>query len=418
MGLLSSLAGIAAPIVGNMIAPGIGGMIGGALGGAISGSGQPSSTTSTQSGTQNGTTTTTLNPAVAQLLGTNGGGLLASLGATMNGGSNLSGIGNSFLNANGGQILNNGYATSNALANDQYSAPTMQAAQVQAPSQNNIDLSGSYNRFINGAPGANPYLDQSIQGTIDQNRLGFQQLQDDSTKNLMQNVLPSIRSNSVLAGQYGGSRQGVAEGNAIGTQQTELARAAAQFGQNATNAAVGAKANAYETDSNRALSATQGLGAQQYGVAQQDAAARQAADIANMNSANSTNALNASKMASGMQLQQGLLSSAAGFGNADLSRLGQTAGILAPFTNAGATTTTNSTSTGTNTQPLYQNQGGNILGGALLGGQLGGLLGGSTGGSTGGTSMFNVPSSVDNVARTIGGQQLPINTSGFMNFSF
>jgi hypothetical protein len=327
----------------------------------LEGASQTGTSQSTRNTTESASTTNQLNPAIAQLLGMNGGGLLGSLGGTLNGGSNLSGIGNSFLNANAGQILNNGYATSNALANDQYGAPTMQAAQVQAPSQNNIDLSGSYNRFINGAPGANPYLDQSIQGAINQNRLGFQQLQDDSTKNLMQNVLPSIRSNSVLAGQYGGSRQGIAEGNAIGTQQTELARAASQFGQNATNAAVGAKANAYETDSNRALSATQGLGAQQYGVAQQDAAARQAADIANMNSANSTNALNASKMANGLQLQQGLLSAAGGYGNADLSRLGSAAGILAPFLGAGATNTTNGTSNTVSTTPIYENHGQGLL---------------------------------------------------------
>jgi hypothetical protein len=346
---------------------GAAGAIGGAL---ISKNGSKSTTTG-----QGGTSTTALDPAIAKLLGTSGdGGILGGLSGTLSGGSNLPGIGKDFVNANGGQILNNGYASTNSLMAGSYQAPSIEAAQVRAPAQNNIDLTGSYKRFIDGTPGANPYLDQSINGAIATNRLGFQQLQDDSTKNLMQTILPSIRSNSVLAGQYGGSRQGIAEGNAIGTQQTELARAAGQFGQNATNAAVGAKANAYETDSNRALAATQGLGAQQYAAAMQDAQQRQAGDNTNVSALLATRGQNDSNITNGIGLQQGLLGAAAGYGNTDLTRLGTTAGILQPFLNAGSTTTT----TGNVTQPVYQNTGGNILGGAMLGSQLGGMFGGGT----------------------------------------
>lgn len=407
MGFFKDLVGIAAPIAGTFLGGPVGGAIGGAIGGAVSGSGQPKSTTTSQAGTQNGTqsgtqssnqsstATNTLDPYIAQLLGMNGGGILGSLGGALNGGSSLSGQSNSFLNANAGQILGNGYAGSNALMGSQYDAPAMQAAQVRAPSQNGMDLSGAYDRFINGTPGANPYLDQQIGGAIGMNRLGFQQMQDDSNENLLQNVLPSIRGGAIAAGQYGGSRQGIAEGNAIGQQQKELARATAMFGQNATNAAVGAKANAYESDSNRALSATQGLGAQQYNVAQQDASMRQAADGTNIQALLNTRSQNSSNMASGIGLQQGLLGTAAGYGNADVGRLGATAGILQPFLGAGATTsntgtssgtsnsTTNNTTTGNVSQPLYNSPTGNALGGALLGGQLSGLLGG------GGTSGSN-----------------------------
>lgn len=352
----------------------------------------------TQSGAQSSTSTNSLDPRIAQLLGLSGdGGILGSLGGTLNGGSNLSGAGNSFLNANAGQILNNGYAGTNVLTSSQYDAPTMQAAQVRAPSQNNMDLSGAYDRFINGTPGANPYLDQQISGAIGMNRLGFQQMQDDSNENLLESVLPSIRGGAIAAGQYGGSRQGIAEGNAIGQQQKELARASAMFGQNATNAAVGAKANAYESDSNRALSATQGLGAQQYGVAQQDASARQASDMANIQALMNTRGQNSSNLASGIGLQQGLLGTAANYGNADLGRLGQVSGILQPFLGAGASQSNNGTSTGATTgtsnmssnstnnstsntvgtQPVYQNQAAGALGGALAGAQLGNFFGGS-----------------------------------------
>ncbi|WP_156328104.1 MULTISPECIES: hypothetical protein [unclassified Massilia] len=425
--------------MGNIFAPGIGGAIGGALGSALGGSGSSQSGTqqTNQSGTQNGTqnntqssttsntSSNTLNPAVAQLLGLNGnGGVLGGLGNMLNGGSNLSGIGNSFLNANAGQILNNGYATTNALANDQFTTPRMQAAQISAPSQNNIDLAPTFQSLLAG--GDTSKLMSSLQAGNALAGAQFQQNQTDLTNNLQRDILPGIRSNSVLAGQYGGSRQGVAEGLAISDLTKQLNNSNTQFGLGTTAANSSALAGAYENGQNRALSAAQGLSAQQYGTAQQDAAARQAADIANMGSENSTNALNASKMANGVQLQQGLLGTAAGYGNSDLSRLGMGAGILQPFLGAGATTTNNGTSSGTSTgtttnqttgnvsQPLYQNTAGNILGGAMLGSQLGGLLGGPTGG----TSVFNVPSSVDNMAKTIGSQSLPINTNGFMNFSF
>lgn len=353
--------------------------------------------TSTSNSTTNSSNTNELNPVIANMLGTTGGGgIINSLSNSLtNGGSSLSGQGNAFLNANAGQILGNGYAATNSLMAGNYLSPSIQAAQVEAPSQNKMDLTGSYNRFINGTPGANPYLDQSIQGAINQNRLGFQQLQDDSNKNLMQNILPSIRSNSVLSGQYGGSRQGIAEGNAIGTQQTELNRTASQFGQNATNAAVGAKANAYETDSNRALSATQGLGAQQYATAMQDAAARQAGDNTNVNALIATRGQNDSNIATGTTLQQGLLGAAAGYGNADLTRLGGQAGILAPFTNAGATVKGTSTTNATGTGPLFSNTAGATAGGAMLGGQMGGMLGGwfnnlAGGGQSGGGNMGSI----------------------------
>jgi len=354
----------------------------------------------TQNGSQSSTATNTLDPRIAQLLGQNGGGILGSLGGALsNGGSSLSGAGNSFLNANAGQILNNGYASTNALTSSQYDAPAMQAAQVRAPSQNGMDLSGAYDRFINGTPGANPYLDQQIGGAIGMNRLGFQQMQDDSNENLLQNVLPSIRGGAIAAGQYGGSRQGIAEGNAIGQQQKELARASSMFGQNATNAAVGAKANAYESDSNRALSATQGLGAQQYGVAQQDASMRQAADNTNIQALMGTRGQNSSNMATGIGLQQGLLGTAAGYSNADVGRLGSISGILQPFLGAGATTsnsgttsgstnsTTSNETTGNVSQPLYSSNAGAALGGGLLGAQLGNQFGNLFGGTGSATPL-------------------------------
>lgn len=407
MGFFKDLVGIAAPIAGGILGGPVGSAIGGALGGAISGSGAPKSTTTTQGGTQNGTQSSTisntssntstnqLDPRIAQLLGLggSGGGLLGSLGGMLNGGSNLSGIGNSFLNAEGAQILNNGKAGTDVLMSSQFSAPTIQGAQVQAPSQNNINLSPTFQSLLGG--GDTSALMKSLQAGNALAGAQFNQNQQSLTDNLQRSVLPSIRGGAIAAGQYGGSRQGIAEGLAISDLTKQLNNSNTQFGLGATAANSSALASAYENGQNRALSAAQGLSGQQYGVASQDAAARQAADNTNVQALLATRGQNSGNLATGIGLQQGLLGSAANYGNADLSRLGQTAGILQPFLGAGATvssngtnngtnnTTTNNTTTGNVTQPLYNSPVGNAVGGAMLGGQLSGLLGGGSSGGIG-----------------------------------
>jgi hypothetical protein len=272
-----------------------------------------------------------------------------------------------------------------------------QGNMVQAPGQNNLNLTGSYDSLINGPAGANPYLTGAIQKGINQSTNAFQGMQQDATKNLMENVMPGIRSNSVLAGQYGGSCQGIAEGRAMGDFGTAMARAAGQFGQNNTDAAVSAQAGAYDADRNRQLAATQGLGAQQYGVAQQDAATKNAAEFMNvgnvanwnrdnMNSQLQTNGQNNAAVLGASGLLSGLLGSTANNVNTnqnyDLNRATQVNGLLTPWAQM----------TGTKSQPLYQNQTGNMLSGAMMGSQLFG--GGSSGAGAMPTDsimkMFNI----------------------------
>jgi hypothetical protein len=228
----------------------------------------------------------------------------------------------------------------------------MLAPLVKAPSQNEIDLKPAYERFINGDPGANPFLTKAIGSGIDMSKAAFQQQQDDSTENLMERIMPSIRSDAVIAGQYGGSRQGVAEGNAIGDFQKEQQRSLTNFGLGNTNAAVGAQAQAYDTDQNRALSATQGLSAQQYGTAQANNAAIM-----------DTNRLNSANMAVGIGANQGILGNAYQVaGNQDqynLNRAGQVNGLLQPYLSKNPVPT--------NLQPVYNNTGASALGGAMAG---------------------------------------------------
>lgn len=422
MGFLKDLVGIAAPIAGSLI-PGLGpagGAIGGALGGLISGSGQPKSQTST--------TQQQLDPRISQMLFGDGGankGLLAQYQGMLD--QPRSQAGQNFANANANYLSNNGGADLDAARNAAYramggnSAPMAnatnsagataslpayaQGVQVQAPNQNNLDLSSSYNSLINGAPGANPYLTGAIQKGINQSSNAFGNMVTDA-KAATQDVLGSIRGNSVLAGQFGGSRQGIAEGKAIDSMNTNLARAASQFGQNNTDAAVAAQAGAYNSDRDRQLAATQGLSGQQYGVAGQNAAYAQQAqmqnvqnlfdasktnaalaqnnqqfnaglgqqtNLANLQSQLTTNAQNSSNNLAGAGLLSGLLGNASNQVNAnDNWSLGRAQGVnslLAPYLSANQTTRY--------TDPLSSNPVANAYGGAELGNMIGGLFGGS-----------------------------------------
>src|ERR1043165_9029283 len=299
MGFLKDLLGAAAPIVGSTFGP-LGAAVGGAIGGAISGSGAPRSTTTS---VQN-----QLDPRAQAILygdGTAGNrGLLSQYQDMLNPAQDprLTKFGNAnldYLAQNGGQDIGAFRNTATRLMGGN-AAPTMSAASVgapawavgnmvNAPSQNNLNLSSSYDSFINGQAGANPFLTGAIGRGINQSNNAFQAMQQDSTKNLLENVLPSIRGGAIASGQYGSSRQGIAEGRALGDFSTQQQRAISQFGQNNTDAAVAAQAGAYDADRNRQLAATQGLGSQQYGVAQQNAATREAAEVTNVGQQNATN---------------------------------------------------------------------------------------------------------------------------------
>lgn len=387
-------------LLGSIAAPLIGGLLGGSG--------------SKQSGTANTNTTTThkLDPRMdAMLFGSsNGGGPQTGLLSRYQGmldqqqNDSLQRFSNTNANyldwmgaADMGNMRNAALGMMNGNA-----APTMQAAglnnapayavgsTVKAPSQNNLDLSGSYNSLINGPAGANPHLMGAIQKGINQSTNAFQDMQRGATQNLMENIMPGIRSNSVLAGQYGGSRQGIAEGRALGDFATGMTQAMGRFGQNNTDAAVAAQAGAYDADRNRQLAATQGLGAQQYGVAHQNAAnemaaqmmnvnqhnatneaqanRNQAANLANMQSQLTTNAQNASGALGGAGLLGGLLSGVTGNLNAQdnrgINRAAQVNSLIAPYINANSTTTSNGS------QPLYENRGAGFMGGALIGDRL------------------------------------------------
>lgn len=269
-------------------------------------------------------------------------------------------------------------------------AGAVQGVKVDAPGQNNLDLAGDYRRMISGDSAANPYLTKSLQSGIDQSNQAFRTNLGDITDTLQRQILPGIRGGAIASGQYGGSRQGIAEGLALSDFSKRAASAAEQLGLANIAATTGAQAGEYSRGQDRSLNALNTLSGQQYGVAaqnaqlaQQAALANQAAaaanadrnlrrDTANQGAVLQTNQQNDARNIAGVGLSSGLLGQAANYvtqgNNADLNRLGQVSGILNPYLNVGATSTTTTTGSGTGQpQPVYQNTGANVLGGAAAG---------------------------------------------------
>lgn len=374
------------------------------------------------SGTQTQTTQQQLDPRIQSMLfgdGTDANkGLLAqyqTLGQTpQNAGT--SAFGNAaagFLGGQGSGILGQLQTGSNNLLGSQIAAPQSangvqvpssggasviwnKGATVNAPGQNSTDLTGSYDRLINGNAGANPYLTGALQSAVDQTNTSYQRNQDNLTNTLQRSVLPGIRSNAVLAGQYGGTRQGIAEGNALGDYTNQLTSANLALGQANSANTTGAQAQAFNQGQDRSLAATQSLGAQQYGVAGQNASQAQQAQLQNQSIANNTdqfnvnaangvnttnaqlqqqnnqfnagqqsgtNALNSNNQQAGLAGLSGLLSTAYGYGqnqdNYGINRATQVNGLIAPYLGANGGSTSSA--------PLYSNPGANILGGATAG---------------------------------------------------
>jgi hypothetical protein len=282
--------------------------------------------------------------------------------------SGMSGFGNEMDRYVGTWGDDNFYEAQNAargLLGSNIGAPQAQASQINAPGQNNLNLSPAYQDMVYGAKGNNPFLESGINKAINQSTNAFGNYMTDATK-ATQDMLGNIRGGAIVNGAMGGSRQGIAEGRAIGDLTQNLGRAASQFGQNNTDSAMAARAGAYESDSNRALSAMSGLGAQQYGVATNDAQLQQQAALANQQARLTTNNLNSANQQAGIGSVSGLLGQAYGYGtNNDAyagNKVGQVAGLLGPFTGLGGGSSS--------TQPLYQNQGAGIMGGAMMGSQI------------------------------------------------
>jgi len=334
-----------------------------------------------------------------------------------------------------------GYGPQTANAN------TAQASLINAPSQNALNLNPALGNFVYGDLGNNPYLTGSIQKGLNQSANQFSDLQNNMTKNFKENILGSLRGEAIANGGYGGSRHGIAESKAADAFATQMANALSQVGQNNTDAAVQAQANAYNQDRANQLNAVMGLSGQQYNVAGQNAGAQNQvglsnaqmlnqmgqfnagvgnnylsqllqnsqfnagaknnalsqqyagnqgmnlANLQNQQGANQYNAnalfnmdqLNSQNKATGIgllgNLGNNIYNMASNQNDYQINQAGKVNSLMSPYLGMGQTTVSS--------QPLYQNQGANVLGGALAGAQLFKNFGSNFGSNQGAANVGN-----------------------------
>lgn len=424
MGFLSGLFGS-----GGSSGGGLGGILAGIGGGLLSASSAKSAEKAAReaantpwTSNQVSTSSQALDPRIASaLFGSNGGtGLLGQIQNAMNqpqspGSRFIGDLSSNYLQAGAGDDLqavrNAGYDLLKGNVAPAIGAAQFGAAQVNAPSQNALNLSPAYQNFIYGNAAENPYLRQSLQAGVDQSTQAFNTQLGNLTDTLQRQILPGIRGNAIASGQFGSSRQGIAEGLAMSDLSKQAANAARAFGLGNTAATTGALANTFNQGQDRSLSALQGLSGQQYGTAltnaqleqqaaMENARLRQQADLANAGFGMQNYAQNNAARIAGSGILSGNLNQMYGYNqnadNAAMTRAAQGAGLLSPFLNVGATTVNNSAGSGTGQpQPIYQNTGANMLGGAMAGlglyNQFSGLFnkGGSSGGNIG-TGIANM----------------------------
>lgn len=240
-----------------MVGSGLLGAAGGMFGGGGGGGSRSSSFNQT-------TTSSPYAPFQDFLMGdgTNGTrGILPSLNAAFNNSQwnpQQSDATNNWYNdlVNRGNIYDQGgFANTGAAMNQGQFDPRITAATANPvspvsarASQGALDPTNALGNFLTGSQ-TNPWIDQ--QGKA---------ITDSLTRNTLENVMPNIRSGAQLAGQYGGNRQGLAEGTAISRLNTDLAPVL-----------TGMASNAFENTQNRALSTAQALNTQATGMADANA---------------------------------------------------------------------------------------------------------------------------------------------------
>lgn len=98
----------------------------------------------------------------------------------------------------------------------------MALSTAAGPAQGAVDATLKGTNFLTSGDVLNPGTNPGLQGTLD---AATRQL----TNNFTQSILPSIRDDAVLAGGYGGSGQGIAEGLAAQGLQQQVGDTSAQI---------------------------------------------------------------------------------------------------------------------------------------------------------------------------------------------
>lgn len=285
-----------------------------------------------------------------------------------------------------GQIYNYNLLSDDLLSGRRFdpSVSTISGAYAQSvnpanarASQGALDPTAALQSQLSGQV-TNPYLTDQVNNITAM-----------LTRNTNENVLPGVRGNAMAAGQYGGSRQGIAEGLAASRLNQDIASAALPiYGQAYESAqqrqygvATGINQQAADlatANANRDLTAAQF----NTNVSFQNQAAKNAAiqqqlqnrmtGLGVMQQGNAAQDANTATALQNYGQQQGLLGQQNAY---NWQNLGNYAGIIQPGTTIGGTQTSS--------QPYYTNPMSGIMGGALAGKALGGtnLFGGSSGAS-------------------------------------
>lgn len=170
------------------------------------------------------------------------------LQSQQNNANNIGAVGNAIMwGNNNAQINPVGPVEAPGQINAQQVAAQQVAAQAVDPTQAFASLGGAnpmaaLQNQLSGSVN-NPYLDQQIAA-----------IGTDISNNLNRNVLPGLRSQAVASGQYGGSRQGIAEGLAAQGATQQLANQSAMLRGNAYEAAQNRQGTAASNLSNLGIS--------------------------------------------------------------------------------------------------------------------------------------------------------------------
>lgn len=142
-----------------------------------------------------------------------------------------------------GYLLNTGQGINEGQYDTNFAPVDPVNMRVARESLGALDPTKSMQQLLSGRPD-NPYLD-SVSNAITRKL----------TRNTMEQVMPGIRSDAILSGQYGGSRQGIAEGLAASRLNEDLAPAL-----------TGLYGSAYESAQNRMAGAADSLNNQAFNL--------------------------------------------------------------------------------------------------------------------------------------------------------
>lgn len=228
----------------------------------------------------------------------------------------------------------------------------------------------------------NPWLEQQFQGVINKSNQLFGDATSDANRAWTDQIAPGIRTGAQSAGQYGSSRQGIAEGVAQSRLDEGLNRYARDLSTAAMDAGANLYGNAYAQDMNRALEASKAnstldLSRNQLEMQRANQALQNrltglgiGGGVSDLLGGNTQNILG---------LQGLLQSDLEGKRDYPYEALSKYASIINPSLGAGGQTTSST--------PMYENKSAGLLGGALGGAQLAGLLGAGSAGTAGGAAL-------------------------------